>query len=139
MPVRLGPGLCVMQLTDESLLVAIPAQQQPEDGFDNQENCAAAANASLTAAPRCTVGGAGCAAPAGRLLVGRVLTMQASDLRGGGCSLLLSLQVSCTVRVQLVHCLLSGHRHCRDVVCIAAAVMNPTVEAEFQRLTLTLA
>ena len=73
---------CSMQLTEESLLVVIPVKEDPADAFDDQENCAAAANPPAAAPCPAPLEGAGHAAPAGRLLAGRVLRMQASALRG---------------------------------------------------------
>ncbi len=85
--------LCDLQLTEESLLVAIPVSEDPvEEAFDNQENCAAAANSAAMAPRSGVVDSAGHAALPGRLLAGRVLTMQASELRGAS-SLALTLQV----------------------------------------------
>ncbi len=80
-------------MTEESLLVAIPVPEDSVDkAFDDQENCAADANSPATA-PRPALGdSAGKIDSPGRLLAGRVLSMQASELRGAS-SLVLTLQV----------------------------------------------
>ena len=89
-----------LQLTEESLLVAIPVPEDPvQEAFDDQENCAAAANSPATAPRSGAVASAGHAAPAGRLLMGRVLSMQASEVRGAS-SLALTLQV---IAMRLYH------------------------------------
>ena len=79
---RKGPVPCHLQLTEESLLVAIPVREDADDPFDNQENSAAAANSRATAPRSAAVDGAGQTDHPACLLAGRVLSMQASELRG---------------------------------------------------------